>query len=146
MTCRELFFEMRAEGTPSGVLRADAASAGRGRRWRENLVFLAALTLASSAPAALVISTTNQTGPLPFTPAWTVPPNSLIARTAPSSALGNFSLEAPGRNANSLTAGGSLTIAQIAGTAGTTASTNYVPGGHGSGAGAVLIYPLPALP
>jgi len=43
---------------------------------------------------------------------------------------------------NSLTAGGSLGLTQIAGTVGYTTSTNYVTCGSGNGAGSLLIYPL----
>jgi hypothetical protein len=63
--------------------------------------------------------------------------------------VGNFSEEVPGRNVNSLTAGGSLKISQIAGTYGYTTSTNYVTCGNGTGpdgssAGSTIIYTLPA--
>ena len=78
-----------------------------------------------------------------FTPTWTVMTNnSLIAGQPPSSTVGNFSLEQPGRSFNSLTAGGSETITLISGTSGYTTSTNYVTCGNGGGAGASLIYTL----
>ncbi len=67
---------------------------------------------------------------------------SLIAGQHPSTASGNFSEEVPGRNVNSLTAGGSLGLTQIAGTSGYTTSTNYVTCGNGSGAGSMLTYTL----
>jgi alpha-L-rhamnosidase len=102
---------------------------------------------------SVIISTTNETGigtNTPFTPSWSVVTNgSLIAGQHPSTALGNFSEEAPGRNVNSLTAGGSLKLAQIPGTYGPyTTSTNYVTCGNGTGpdgssAGSTLIYTLP---
>jgi hypothetical protein len=101
----------------------------------------------------VIMTTSNQTGTgtnAPFTPSWTVVTNgSLIAGRAPSTAVGNFSEEVPGRNVNSLTAGGSLKISQIAGTYGYTTSTNYVTCGNGTGpdgssAGSTIIYTLPA--
>ena len=100
-----------------------------------------------SIPVApsVIITTTNQTGSGSgtFYPNWTVVTNgSLIAGRSPSMALGNFSEEVPGRNVNSLTAGGSLGLTLIAGTVGYTTSTNYVTCGNGNGAGSLLIYPL----
>jgi len=108
---------------------------------------LGTLTVAS-VPAAVnnvVIAPANQTGTGSgtFTPTWTVTTNnSLIAGQSPGSATGNFSLEVPGRSVNSLTAGGSASLAQITGTAGYTTSTNYVTCGNGGGAGSLVIYPL----
>ena len=101
-------------------------------------------------PPAVIITTTNQTGTgtnAAFTPTWTVASGSLIAGQSPSTALGNFSEEAPGRNVNSLTTGGSLTLTQIGGTYGYTTSTNYVTCGNGTGpdgssAGYTIIYTL----
>jgi hypothetical protein len=100
-----------------------------------------------AVPPAVLISTTNQTGSGTgtFYPSWTVATNgSLIAGTSPTTAVGNFSEEVPGRNVNSLTSGGDLGLTQISGTSGYTTSTNYVTCGNGSGAGSVLIYPLPS--
>jgi autotransporter-associated beta strand protein len=112
---------------------------------------------AVSTPAALTVSSVptpvnnvvtalaNQTGTGSgtFTPTWTVATNnSLIAGQIPSSASGNFSLEAPGRTVSSLTAGGSGALFQINGTSGTTTSTDYVTCGNGSGAGSLVIYSL----
>lgn len=108
-----------------------------------NIALAALLAFTNSALATLVITSTNQTGSPPFTPAWTMPSNSLIAGAAPSTATGNFSLEAVGRDPNSLTAGGSLTITQITGTSGATTGTNYVTCGNANGAGSALIYTLP---
>src|ERR1035441_10345829 len=108
-----------------------------------NFVFVAVLILASSAQAALVVSTTNQFGAAPFTPAWTPAGNSLIAGLVPTTALGNFSEEIAGRNVNSLTAGGSLTITSVGSP--TTCSTNYVTCGNGNSAGSTIIYTLPAV-
>ena len=94
----------------------------------------------------VLISTTNQTGngSGTFFPNWTIVTNgSLIAGKIPSTALGNFSEELPGRNVNALTAANNLGLTQVAGTVGYTTSTNYVTCGNGSGAGSSLIYPLP---
>ena len=104
------------------------------------LVAAAWLALAGSAMATLVITPATQNGATPFTPTWRPATNSLIAGLAPTTALGNFSLEAIGRNVNSLTAGGSLTIATVA----NATSTNYVTCGTGSGSGYTIIYTLPA--
>lgn len=94
--------------------------------------------------ASLVVTTNNQQGALPFTPTWAPAPDSLTAGLAPTNATGNFSEEVSGRNANSLTSGGSLTISQIQGYDGTTCGTNYVTCGNGGGAGSNLVYTLPA--
>src|SRR5579864_1722133 len=105
-----------------------------------SLACLALLLFASSAAAQLTVTTTNEHGTAgvwPFTPTWTPASDSLIAGLAPTTATGNFSLEIPGRNVNSLTSGGSLTINQVAGTSGNTCSTNYVTYGNGSGAGSL---------
>ena len=96
-------------------------------------------------PPSVIITTTNQTGSGSGTyyPGWTVVTNgSLIAGQSPSTASGNFSEEVPGRNVNSLTAGGSLGLTQIQGTKGYTTSTNYVTCGNDNGAGSLLIYTL----
>jgi len=103
-----------------------------------SVVFLWSL---ASAPAQLTITTTNEQGALPLTPTWAPAAHSLIAGLTPSSSSGNFSLEASGRNVNSLTSGGSLVISQIAGN---TTSTNYVTCGNGGGAGSLIVYTLPA--
>jgi len=115
------------------------------RRTAGWLGFAAWLTCASPVFAALVVSTSNQTGPVPFTPAWTPAADSLIAGFSPSSSAGDFSEEPQGgsRDVNSLTAGGDLTIDSV-GSPDTTCSPNYVTGGNGGGAGSSLIYPLPA--
>jgi hypothetical protein len=94
----------------------------------------------------VVVTATNQTGTGTgtFYPSWTVVTNSsLIAGRTPTTATGNFSLEANGRNVNSLTAGGSLGISQINGTVSTTTSINYLTCGNSSGAGGTVIYTLP---
>jgi alpha-L-rhamnosidase len=97
---------------------------------------------------SVIITTTNETGSGSgtFYPDWTFVTNgSLIAGELPSSAVGNFSEEASGRNVNSLTAGGSLGLTQIVGGPGdpVTTSTNYVTCGNGGGAGSSVTYTLP---
>jgi hypothetical protein len=98
------------------------------------------------APPTVNITTNNQVGTAntyPFTPSWSIVTNGdLILGQAPSSSAGNFSEEVSGRSVNSLTSGGSLTINQITGTSGTTASTNYVTCGNGNGAGSTVVYTL----
>ena len=94
---------------------------------------------------SIIITTTNQTGSGSgtFYPNWNIVTNgSLIAGQPPVSASGNFSEEVPGRNVNSLTAGGSLGLTLINGTSGMTASTNYVTCGNGGGAGATVTFSL----
>ena len=100
------------------------------------------LAFAACGRAALVISTNNEYGALPFTPTWKPATNSLIAGLAPSTASGNFSEEISGRNVDSLTAGGTLAITSVGNPA--TCSTNYVTCGNGNGAGSLVIYTLPA--
>jgi hypothetical protein len=98
-----------------------------------------------SVAPSLITSSTNVigSGSGTFFPAWTFVTNgSLIAGQSPGTAMGNFSEEQPGRDVKSLTAGGSLGIANITGTSGRTTSTNYVTCGNGNGAGSVLIYTL----
>jgi len=101
-----------------------------------------------SIPVApsLIIAATNEIGTgtnTSFTPGWAAVTNgSLIAGQPPATAVGNFSEEVPGRNVDSLTSGGSLSLSQIAGTSGYTTSTNYVTCGNGGGAGSELIYTL----
>lgn len=96
-------------------------------------------------PVPPTITTTNQTGSGSgtFYPNWTVMTNgSLIAGQPPSTALGNFSEEVPGRNINSVTTSNNLGLTLINGTTGVTCSTNYVTCGNGSGAGSTTIYTL----
>jgi hypothetical protein len=102
------------------------------------------LFLVSPALASLTVTTDNQQGALPFTPSWTPTSASLIAGLSPSSFAGNFSEEGGGRNVNSLTAGGSLTVSQVPGGGGETCSSDYVTCGDGSGAGSNIVYTLPA--
>ena len=85
---------------------------------------------------------------MPFTPTWALAAESLIAGSTPSVAVGNFSEEAIGRNVNSLTAGGTLTIASIENSSGsgTTAGLNYVTCGNADGAGSTITYTLPPSP
>lgn len=107
---------------------------------------MALFLFAGYAPGALVITTTNQNGAVPFTPTWTPATDSLIAGLVPGTGSGNFSEEATGRNVNSLTAGGSLTITSIENSSdsGTTAGINYVTCGNDDGAGSTIVYTLPA--
>lgn len=111
-----------------------------------SLACLALLSFAGSASAQLTVTTANQQGSAntwPFTPSWTVNTNnSLIAGLAPSTALGNFSLELAGRSVNSLTLNTNLTISIIQPS--TSTDTNYVTCGNGSGAGSLIVYTLPA--
>ena len=104
-----------------------------------SLAVVASLAAAGSVSAALVITTDNQIGAVPFTPAWTPATSSLIAGLVPSTASGDFSKEIAGRNVNSLTVAASLTIDSVS----ATCSTNYVTCGDGSGAGSLVIYTLP---
>jgi hypothetical protein len=114
-----------------------------------NYLFSSPLVI-SPPPPGVIIVTTNQTGngSGTFYPGWTVVTNgSLIAGKLPSTALGNFSEEVPGRNVRSLTTSNSLGITQINGTSGITTSTNYVTCGNGNGpdgsrAGYTIIYAL----
>lgn len=102
----------------------------------------------SSVPAPVnnvvtAIAAQTGTGSGTFTPTWTVlTNNSLIAGKSPSSAIGSFTLEVPGRSVNFLTDGGDGALAQINGTGGTTTSANYVTCGNGGGAGASVTYTL----
>ena len=107
--------------------------------------FLGALMFVNPTSAQLTVMTTNQQGALPLTPTWTPATDSLIGGLVPSTALGNFSEEAIGRNVNSLTSGGALTITSTmnSGGSGTTAGTNYVTCGNAAGAGSTVIYTLP---
>lgn len=118
---------------------------GTKRKSAAGLFFWVWLVVSNSVSAALIVSTTNQNGAIPFTPSWTPAPNSLIAGAAPSSSAGNFSLEPQGgiRSVSSLTAGSSLTINSV-GSPSLTCSPNYVTCGDGGGAGSTLIYTLPA--
>jgi alpha-L-rhamnosidase len=109
------------------------------------LVFL---ILVGSAKAVNnpVVTMAAQTGASPgssFSPTWTLAANSLIAGQSPSATNGDFNMEPywGNRNVNSLTAGGSLTIAT--GGSPTTTSTNYVScGTAASGAGQFVAYTL----
>ncbi|HWD94255.1 MAG TPA: GDSL-type esterase/lipase family protein [Verrucomicrobiae bacterium] len=111
----------------------------------------AAGSLSVSNPAAavgnLITAIADQTGRGvgTFIPGWLVATNqSLIAGQAPSSAVGNFSLEIPGRSVNALTTGDNGALTKIVGPSGFTSSTNYVTCGNGGGAGSTVTYTLPA--
>jgi hypothetical protein len=117
-------------------------------KWKiaATLVFLALLTFVTSASAVLTVSTANQQGTAntwPFTPTFVVNTNtSLIAGLAPSTAVGNFSQEVSGRNANSLTVNTDLQIRIIQPS--TSTDTNYVTCGNSGGS--LIVYTLPAGP
>lgn len=107
--------------------------------------FLSPFSVAAVTPPSLMITTTNQTGSGSgtFYPTWTVQTNgSLIAGRLPTTAAGDFSLEAAGRSVQSLTASNDLGITLINGPNGVTSSTNYVTCGNGGGAGSTIIYSL----
>jgi len=117
-----------------------------------NYLFSSPFSTPVAVVPPIIIITTDQTGSGSgtFYPTWTVITNgSLIAGRSPTTALGNFSEEAPGRNVNSLSASNNLGITLITGTSGVTSSTNYVTCGNGTGpdgssAGSTIIYTLPA--
>lgn len=110
-----------------------------------SLACLALLIFTSSASAQLTVTYNHQQGTAsvwPFTPTWVVDQaDSLINGLAPSTAVGNWSLEIAGRNVTNLTVNTNLTIGIIQPS--TTTSSNYVTYGNGSGAGSLLIYTLP---
>jgi hypothetical protein len=112
--------------------------------WNAAALLFCAIWLAFATPAnaTLAIATTNETGPLPFTPTWVPAADSLIVGLAPSREEGNFSQEIIGRNVDSLTTGDSLTIASVGSPI--TCSTNYVTCGDEYGAGSTIVYTLPA--
>ena len=92
----------------------------------------------------VVIATAGQTGTTfgTFEPTWTRYAGGLIADSMPGAALGNFSLEAPGRSVTDLTTINDLGVTLINGPSGITSSTNYVTCGNAGGAGSSLIYSL----
>jgi signal transduction histidine kinase len=91
----------------------------------------------------VVAAQTGLGGTTLFTPTWTVTTNnSLIAGSSPYRAMGNFSLEAPGRNISLLTGGDTGALKVITNNGGSTSSTNYVTCGSAKGAGALLTYRL----
>jgi hypothetical protein len=118
------------------------------RKTAASLAGTGLLILATSATAQLTVTPYNQLGSAntwPFTPSWTVNTNnSLIAGMAPTTALGNFSLEVAGRDVDSLTLNTDLTIGILEPSTSTTA--NYVTCGNGSGAGSLVVYTLPISP
>lgn len=106
---------------------------------------MALLFFIRTASAQLTVTYNHQQGAAnvwPFTPTWVVDQaDSLINGLAPSTAVGNWSLEISGRNVTNLTVNTDLTIGIIEPS--TTTSTNYVTYGNGSGAGSLLVYTLP---
>jgi len=100
----------------------------------------------SSAPGAvnnLITSLAAQTGyggNTTFVPTWTpTTNNSLIAGTAPSSTVGNFSLDTAGKTVDSLTAGETLAVGP---TSASDTSINYIDCGNSDGAGSMITYAL----
>ncbi|HUA69402.1 MAG TPA: immunoglobulin domain-containing protein, partial [Candidatus Saccharimonadales bacterium] len=90
---------------------------------------------------ALVITTTNQNGPSPFTPTYTAEVNNdLILGLSPSTAAGNFQEDDGNNGPISILTDGLL--ASNVNTAGWEAQ--FVSCGGGNGAGSTLIYTLPA--
>ena len=117
-----------------------------------NYIFSSPFSIPVAVVSPIIITTTNQTGSGSgtFYPSWTVVTNgSLIAGRSPSTALGDFSEEVPGRNVNSLTTSNNLGITLINGTYAATCGTNYVTCGNGAdpggvSAGSTIVYTLPA--
>lgn len=82
-----------------------------------------------------------------FFPNWTVNTNgSLIAGQLPTDAVGDFSLETPGRSLAFLAISNNLGLAHIVGNPASqypiTTTTNYLTCGDGGGAGSLLVYTL----
>ena len=135
----------------SGDLTVELSTLGAGTIQADFDNVQLAATPVLVAPPGVNVTTTNQTGSGSgtFYPGWTIVTNgSLIAGQSPSTVVGNFSEEAPGRNVNSLTTSNNLGLTLIDGTSGTTCSTNYVTCGNGTGpdgssAGSTIIYTLP---
>lgn len=113
-----------------------------------NYVFTSPFAMPAGSGTIVTASDETGSGSGTFYPSWTVVTNgSLIAGKSPTVAFGNFSEEVPGRNVDSLAAGGSLGITEITGTYGVTTSTNYVTCGNGTGpdgsnAGSSITYTL----
>ncbi len=108
-----------------------------------SLTVSSASSLGNNVTAAYAGQTGLSYG-IPFTPTWTLAAGNIIYGQIPSSTNGDYDLENywGDRNVNSLTTGGSLTIAQGGST--TTTSTNYVTCGNSGSptAGSLVIYSL----
>ena len=89
------------------------------------------LAISGTLPA-VAVTTSNQNGSNPFTPTWTAEVPSLIAGQAPTTAAGNFGLEASG--------GTPVLTDGAIGTSGTIAG--FATCGGGSGSGSTLVYTL----
>jgi signal transduction histidine kinase len=132
----------------SGYYRLKAVNATN----RQAVTYTSARPLAVDriGPAAnnvltIVATQTGLGGATAFTPTWKITTGtSLIAGQSPSSASGNFSLEASGRNVNSLTGGGDLMINRVSGDKADsrTCNTNYVTCGDNYQAGSSVTYTL----
>ncbi|EEF61584.1 beta strand repeat-containing protein [Pedosphaera parvula] len=96
---------------------------------------LATLFFVGAASAALTITTDNQNSASSFTPNWTVATDSLIAGASPSSSSGNLTLEAAG-GSSKLTDGAIGPVGSGTGP--------FATCGNSGGAGATLVYTLPA--
>ena len=101
-----------------------------------------------SVTGPIIVTTANQHGSAstyPFTPSWSVVTRGdLILDQSPTTAFGDFTNYFAGGESwslNELTDGGSLTINSVPGSAGNTASTNYLTCGN-DGSGQTLIYTL----
>jgi len=98
---------------------------------------IAAITVGGTAAGSIAsprlsVSTSTQTGTSPFTPSWTIETPNLIGGLAPSTAAGNFTLEASG--------GTPVLTDGAIGTSGTVAT--FATCGSGGGSGNTLIYTL----
>jgi hypothetical protein len=110
------------------------------KEYLATLTFLALFFLASSASSQIIVTGTNQTGSVPFTPAWTAASASLISGLVPTVANGNFG-EYTGANANNLAKPGiPLTIYAYS----SVQATNLEVCGNDGTAGSLLVYTLPA--
>jgi hypothetical protein len=104
-----------------------------------NLLLLALLALTRSASAQIVVTGSDQTGAVPFTPSWTPVTGGLLDNLAPTTATGNFAEYGTGGSANNLTTvGESVQIQSYSG------AGNLEMCGSDGTAGSVLIYTLPA--
>ncbi|QJE96916.1 DUF642 domain-containing protein [Luteolibacter luteus] len=135
--------------TLSNLQTSDAASYQlRVTNAQGNVTTAAAKLTVNNVPAAVnnvITSLAAQTGlggNTTFEPSWKLTADdSVIRGMMPSTAAGNFSLNSNGRTLAALTTARSLAISP---TTGGDNSINYLSGGNGGGAGASVIYMLPA--